>query len=319
MQALMFTARCLGVSLAVFVLLYVALSFAVSRIWPLAARALSHLSARRTAGVLFVLRVLPLLVSTGFTLAVTVPSFLLLEPHATDEEVGVAPLLLGLFCLALMTLGVLRAVAAQRKTSQAIAEWLRGARRIESPVSVPVFQTGAHAPCLTVAGVCTSTVLVSETTLGVLTERELQTAFRHEIAHVRSRDNLKKLFFRFTGFPGMAGLESAWSEAAEMAADDAAVSSLSDALDLAAALIKLSRLAPLQPQATFATALLPGSSAALRVRVHRLFAWNSRPVVADRRAARYLLPSALASLVCLIAGYSSVLAGMHAATEWLVR
>ena len=44
----------------------------------------------------------------------------------------------------------------------------------------------------------------------------------------------------------MAKLESAWSEAAELAADDAAVSNLNDAVDLAAALVKLSRLVPVE-------------------------------------------------------------------------
>ena len=317
MQAIMFAARCLGVSLAVFVLLYVILSLAVSRVWPLLLRLVANLSARRTAGVLFAFRMFPVLVAAGFTLAVTVPSFLLLEPRTSDEEVGAAPLLLGLFCLSLVALGIYRAMLAQRKTSQALAEWLHGAHQIESPVPVPVFQTGAHAPSLTVAGVCTSRVLVSETTLSLLTDRELSTALRHEIAHVRSRDNLKKLIFRFTAFPGMAGLESAWSEASEMAADDAAVSSLSDALDLAAALIKLSRVAAIQPSAAFASALMPSSSASLRARVQRLFSWKSQAAVPS--TSRYILPTALASLFCLLAGYSSLLAGMHAATEWLVR
>jgi Zn-dependent protease with chaperone function len=319
MQAIMFAARCLGVSLAVFVLLYVTLSVAVSRAWPLLARSVTRLSARRTAGVLFIFRMLPVLAAAAFTLAVTVPSFLLLEPRTSDEEVGAAPLLLGLFCLALMALGIYRAVLAQRKTSQALADWLNGAHQIESTVPVPVFQTGAHAPSLTVAGVCTSRVLVSETTLSILTDRELNTALRHEIAHVRSRDNLKKLIFRFTTFPGMTGLESAWSEASEMAADDAAVSSLSDALDLAAALIKLSRVAPTQASAAFASPLMPTSSASLRARVQRLFSWKSQNAAAHNNTPRYLLPTAMASLVCLVAGYGSLLAGMHAATEWLVR
>ena len=39
----------------------------------------------------------------------------------------------------------------------------------------------------------------------VLTTNELQTALNHEIAHVRRRDNLKKLLLRFVAFPGMAG------------------------------------------------------------------------------------------------------------------
>jgi Zn-dependent protease with chaperone function len=319
MQALMFAARCLGVSLAVFVLLYVTLSLAIARIWPALARSISPLSPRRTAAILFVVRMLPVLVAAGFTLAVTVPSFLLLEPRTTDEEVGVAPLLLGLFCLALMALGIYRALIAQRKTSEALAQWLNGAHQIELPVPVPVFQTGDNAPSLTVAGVCTPKVLVSQSALSLLSERELRTALRHEISHVRSHDNLKKLLFRFTAFPGMAGLESAWSEAAEMAADDAAVSSLSDALDLASALIKLSRLAPIQPSAALASGLLQSSASSLRARVQRLFAWNSRSTTPNGNVSRYVLPSVLASVLCLIAGYSSVLAGMHAATEWLVR
>jgi hypothetical protein len=117
----------------------------------------------------------------------------------------------------------------------------------------------------------------------------------------------------------MAGLESAWSEAAEMAADDAAVSSLSDALDLASALIKLSRLAPVQPSAALASGLLQSSASSLRARVQRLFAWNSKQAPSTLSMSRFVLPSALASALCLVAGYSSVLAGMHAATEWLVR
>jgi Zn-dependent protease with chaperone function len=319
MQALTFIARGLSVSLAVFVLLYVALGLLVSRIWAPVTRWTSSLSVRRTAGILFFLRMVPLLVSSLVTLAVTLPSFLLLEPRSTDEEIGIAPLLLGLCCLALIVVGVRRAIMAQRKTSQALAGWLRGANRIESNISIPVFQTGADSPSLTVAGVCTPVVLVSESAVALLNEREFQTALRHEIAHVASRDNFKKLLFRLTSFPGMAGLETAWSDAAEMSADDAAVSNLNDALDLAAALIKLSRLAPVQATATLTTALLQSSSATLSARVQRLFAWNSRPASGDRRASTILLPSLLATLVCLALTYSSVLAGMHAATEWLVR
>ena len=319
MQHWMFAARCVGVSLAVFVLLYVTLSFAVARFWPLIARHRSGFSPRRSARVLFVVRMLPALVALGFTLAITLPSFLLLEPLATDEEVGAAPLLLGLFCLALIALGIYRAMVAQRKTSLALAQWLNGARPIDSIAPIPVFQTSPSAPSLTVAGVHHPTVLVSASALSVLTERELHTALRHEMAHVRSRDNLKKLLFRFTVFPGMTALESAWSEAAEMAADDAAVSSQSDALDLAAALIKLSRLSVCQSAPVLVTPLVPGSAASLRARVQRLFTWNSRRFLAPRHSSAVLPLSVLASLLCLAVSYSSLLSGMHAATEWLVR
>jgi Zn-dependent protease with chaperone function len=89
-------------------------------------------------------------------------------------------------------------------------------------------------------------VLISESAVAVLGEDELRIALKHELAHIRSCDNLKKLVFRFAPFPGLSKLDSAWSQAAELAADDAAVSSVNDALDLAAALVKLSRLVPVE-------------------------------------------------------------------------
>ena len=77
-----------------------------------------------------------------------------------------------------------------------------------------------------------------------------------------SRDNLKKLVFRFCPFPGMAKLESAWSQAAELAADDAAVSNLNDAVDLAAALVKLSRLVPVEAAPVCTVGFVTGSISA---------------------------------------------------------
>ena len=318
MAEFLFIARCLSVSLAVFVVLYVALSLLIPRAWGLLTRAFGSLPPRRTASLLFCLRVLPLAASVTFTLAVTVPSFLLLEPRATNEEVGIAPMLLGACCLLLIAFGIWRAILAQRKATQVLNGWLHGASPIPSGIQVPVYQVDSTAPALTVAGVCTPRVLISKSASALLTEREMQTALRHEIAHVRSRDNFKKLLFRVTSFPGMSALETAWAEAAEMAADDAAVSSVNDALDLASALIKLSRLVLVQPRVALACSLLPNSAASLNARVQRLFAWNLRPAPAER-SSHLLLPTALAALLCLAVTYSSVLSGMHTATEWLVR
>ena len=67
---------------------------------------------------------------------------------------------------------------------------------------------------------------------------------------MRSWDNLKKVLISATPFPGMGSIESAWREAAELAADDAAVTNRQEALDLAAALIKLSRSSQQLPKPT---------------------------------------------------------------------
>jgi len=313
----MFAARCVGVSLAVFVLLYVFFSVAVSRGWKLVRRLVRPQSARSSADLLFALRILPLALSSVVTLAFTLPSFLLLEPRSTDEAIGNTPLALGFCCLILLGAGILRASIAQLRASRALVKWLDGSTILESADAVPIFCTGNDAPTLTVAGVCAPKVLVSEAAVATLNPSELRTALRHEIAHVLRYDNLKKLIFRFSVFPAMADLEHAWSEETEMAADDAAVLNFRDALDLAAALIKVSRLGPIESAGELTTALLH-SSTALSARVQRLVAWEKakKPEVQER--LRYALPAAV-TVIAVIANYSSVLTQMHAVTEWLVR
>ena len=136
---------------------------------------------------------------------------------------------------------------------------------------------------------------------------------------VRRRDNLRKLILRLVAFPGMAELESAWREASEMAADDGAVSSASEALDLAAALIKLSRLTPLEPPAELTTALVHSPAKSVNARVERLIAWTERR---QNAAPGYSLGCALCAAVAVVAlavTYSELLVRVHAATEWLVR
>jgi len=318
----MFAARCVGVSLAVFVLLYVSLSLAVSRGWNLIRRWFQPRSARSSADLLFILRMLPLALSSVVTLGFTLPSFLLLEPRSTNEAVGKAPLALGFCCLILIGVGVARAWTAQLRASRALVKWLDGSMLMESQITesgeaVPIFRTGNDAPTLTVAGVCVPKVLVSEAAVAMLSPAELRTALRHEIAHALRYDNLKKLVFRFSVFPAMAGLEHAWSEETEMAADDAAVTSFHDALDLAAALIKVSRLGATESSGELTMALLH-SSTALRARVQRLVSWKKERKPQTHQNWLYAIPVA-AAVVVVVATYGSVLNQMHAVTEWLVQ
>src|ERR1700676_1549220 len=319
----MFTARCIGVSLAVFVVLYVFLSVTVSRGWKLIRSVFRPRSARGMADLLFALRILPLALSSVVTLAITLPSFLLLEPRSTNESIGAAPLALGVCCLILLGAGIARGAMAQLRGSRALVEWLDGSILMECQTSesgnaVPVFRTGNNALTLTVAGVCNPKVLVSEAAVAMLNPPELRTALRHEIAHARRHDNLRKLLFRFSVFPAMAELEYVWSEETEMAADDAAVSTFQDALELAAALIKVARLGAIQSSGELTMGLLH-SSTALSARVRRLVAWDKvqKPQFQGRRL--YALPAAAVIVVAVIRTYGSVLTQMHALTEWLVR
>jgi Zn-dependent protease with chaperone function len=310
----MFALRGIAVSLAFFVLFYCLLSALVAVAW----RSLRwlHVRGKSVADLLFVLRVLPLAVSVVITFAFVVPSFDLLEPRSINEGMGATPLGLGLCALVLVACGCFRVIAAQTKTTRVVTTWLKGARPMDAAAHTVMFQARC-APPLTLVGVRKPRVLVSEATVALLSDGELEIALKHELAHMRSHDNLKKLVFRFCPFPGMARLESAWSQAAELAADDAAVSKMGDALDLAAALVKLSRLVPVEAAPVCTVGFVTGS---IRTRVTRLLAWNEAgPPGKTQRALWYAIPPALVTLMCLFVTYGPALALTHEVTEWLVR
>lgn len=319
----MFALRGMAVSFSIFVLLYSMLSLVVCAVWRWIFLYGQRYSARRVADLLFALRSIPLVVAGGITLALAVPSFLLLEPRAVNEALGAVPVALGLCGLAVLLAGTWKAARALTEASRTVARWSREANVIGSTASdfggaLSVQRISRVAPPLTVAGIFRPSVWLSQAAEFLLSERELQCALRHEVAHVRRRDNLRKLILRLVAFPGMAELENAWREATEMAADDAAVSSASEALDLAAAVIKLSRLASAEAPAALTTALVHSSVSALNARVERLIAWTE-PQQDARHSFRYLLFTASAVVLTLAVTYSELLVRVHTATEWLVR
>lgn len=316
----MFALRGVAVSFSVFVLVYCTLSAAVVFIWHRLWLHAQRYPARRIADLMYALRLLPLASAAVITAVFTVPSFLLLEPRAIQEPVGEIPLALGICGAALGTFGVVNAALAMRRASRTITQWTRQAQPIEATIPVPVLRIARNIPAMIAAGIARPRVLVSTTAEFMLSGREFQSALNHELAHVRRRDNLRKLILRFVAFPGMAALETAWLEASEMAADDAAVSSAGEALDLAAALIKLSRLGPVESPVDLTAALVHNPASVMNARVERLIAWSE-----ERRAPRPLhapwfgVGATLATAAAFAITYSHLLIRVHTATEWLVR
>jgi Zn-dependent protease with chaperone function len=319
----MFALRGLAVSLSIFILFYGALSAAVGVLWRV------WLSDRRwplrnSVGLLFALRLAPFAIAAAITFLVFIPSFVLLEPRSAKEAMGGSAAVLGLCGIGAIAAGIWNAATAWLRASRTIARWSSAASPVDSrlipsvgPVSVIHDLVGA--PPLTAAGVLRSSVWLSSAANSLLTDDELQAALRHEFVHVRRRDNLRKLMLRLVAFPCMAGLECAWRDAAEMAADDAAVSSASEALDLAAAVIKLSRMAPLQPPAELTTALVHSPAESVDARVQRLIAWPARRESAAMFSWKYPALAAAVAACTLFASYSQLMVGAHAATEWLMR
>lgn len=227
----MFALRGIVISLAVFALLYSLLSFAVLFTWRGLGLCVKPFSARRRAELFFGLRVLPLLCAALVTVVFAIPSFVILEPRSIQERLSGVPLLLALLGLAVVLYGFGKSLTALRRASRMIAKWTRGAVGVETRSAVRVLQVSGDVPAMTAAGVARPRVLLSGAARSVLSAAELDAALSHELAHVHRRDNFRKLLLQFVAFPGMSGLEFAWLEATEMAADDAAVSNAGEALD----------------------------------------------------------------------------------------
>jgi len=316
----MFAARGIAISFSVFVIVYCALSLAVCFFWRKVRVYCQKHPVRRVADLLFVLRMAPLATAVVITAAFTVPSFLLLEPRAIDEPLGGVPLVLGVCGALLAVFGVVNAGLAMRRVSRTISRWTSQSHPIERGAPVPVLRISLTLPPMTVAGIFHPKVLLSGAAEFVLTDGELHTALNHEVAHVRRQDNLKKLLLRCVVFPGMAALEAAWLEATEMAADDAAVSNAGEALDLAAALIKLSRLGPVEPPLELTAALVHAPVSSMNARVERLITWSdARRVPAQNHSPWLSVVVALTTVAICAVTYSQLLVRVHTATEWLVR
>lgn len=311
----MFTLLKITVSLDSFLLLYWLFSLLVEAVWrpvrPL------HVAQRSIATILFGMRIFPLAASLIITFTLVLPSFQL-EPLPVRERLGMLPLALGVGALLMIVVGVFRVIAAQLRTTRAVNYWLEGAQPIEGNAgSAVAFQSQRESPPLLIVGILHPKILVSQSTVGLLTPDELHIALKHEHEHMKSRDNLKRLILTFCPFPGMGRLERAWAQASELAADDAAVSNERDALDLAGALVKVSRLVPVEAAPACGTAFVAGS---ISERVAFLLDWDK--VSKSRRVhirTWFVIPFAVAASLLVSVAHRPVLAITHVLTEWLVR
>jgi len=307
-----FAARGLLVSLAFFAVVYCPLCLLVVLVWQ-GVRRIGGQFVLISANLLFGLRVFPFVVSVVVTLFFTFPSFWLMERASSDEDA--ATFILALCSLVIFTAGLFRVLRTQARTTRAVAQWLMGSSSLGSDANIPALRASNGAPALIVVGVRRPRVMVSDMAAKVLSSDELQVAVRHELAHMRAWDNLKKVLISANPFPGMGSLGSAWREAAELAADDAAVASRQEALDLATALIKLSRSSQQWHQPLLVTGLVSGTSIGLRVQ--RLLRWrmvgrNLQPI---RRWSLFFL---LTTTIGLAYNYGAALILTHRLTELLV-
>jgi peptidase M48-like protein len=283
---------------------------------------------RCSPGVMFSIRVFPFAFGAVLTVGFTLPSFLLLEPTRSVE--APEPYLIVLASLALMAI-IFFAVRWARllyRSQKTLTEWLRGAELLPLRLSIPVYQIQKPQSLIAVVGILHPKVFVGRAALASLRPKELQAAIDHELAHVRSLDNLKQLVLKITRLPhflaSLAKMDFAWSAAAELSADANALSQGTSALELSSAIVKVGRLktVPIEALAVAACHLIPpdGSSSALAMRIQHLqnaLETHSRPKLPESNPHWFL--TLLSSLLVYLLVLPTALPIVHRWTEWLVK
>jgi hypothetical protein len=311
-------------ALGAFVLLSAVASLASAAAW-LALRD-RQWDPERRARALLALRLLPAALSGLFVAGFVVPAYVRFEPREAAESLGPGLPLLAAAAAFLIGRAVLRLARAWRATDRLHAEWMHRAERIDVPgAAVPAYRIRHAFPVISVLGLFRPRLFDAGQVLDGLDPAELASVLRHEAAHVAARDNLIGLLMRscpdWLSLTGVgAQLERAWAEASEAAADDHARRARpGSALDLAAALVKVARMAPVGARlVAAASALHDGSSVAERIK--RLAAAPSR--APEPRPAAGVAPWLAAAVALIVAASSqsaTVLQAVHRLSETIVH
>ncbi len=277
-------------------------------IMPRAQRSMGRRSARSHERLCFAIPVAPHLLALLLTLTVVIPQYLRNETNLQTERVGIV-------CFA----GVL---AVAIRYLYAILRAARLLRNQHVPKDAPVIMTAGlpvHLitetyPQLAVTGLFSPRVILSQHLLAnpAFSPELLEIALAHEKSHIRHFDNLKHLILLSLVLPhlspGDQWLER-WRQAAEIAADEDAVSgSSSRAIRLAETLLIAARTVPPQQAPELSLSLLRHEED-LDHRIHRLLGEDTpQPATHPQKpraiqAAALLAAGACVGLILIAASF----------------
>ena len=273
------------------------------RAWVVSAgRCSGNVPPARAAEILFVMRIGPPVIAIVSIGAFMIPSYLIYEPHATEEVVS-------------WKLDCWRRFQRLASVSRSRVGFARGSPRVRclktgSPpppqsssdgIAIPTFVFQHSFPIIAVVGAFRPRLFIADHVLESLSEEELAAAIAHEYGHLAAHDNFKRAVMRVSRaalllIPCGRSLDRAWSEASESAADEhAAQQSSFVALNLASALVRIARMIPkghrpVIPAAV--SAFLGGDdSPGVKVRVRRLVelaATDPRLLVSNASFVRFV-------------------------------
>lgn len=252
-------------------------SFATWALWRWVEGRSRRAPASLSARFLFSLRIFPLLGALIVALALFVPSYIAYEPRPADEVISYKLAALASVAAFGIASALWSALASWKATRRLLAHWMREAEAVRwESLPLPVFRFPHPFPVVAVVGVFRPRLFIADCVLDSLEEREIQAAVAHEIGHLAARDNLKLGLMRICKdvlalLPGSQLLERAWSSSAEAEADAyAARAGKGAALDLAAALIKITRLTEPEESKPAVLCLVGDDPANVAWRVRRL-------------------------------------------------
>ena len=327
----------LGICLALSALLALnaVASALAGAVWRAAAPRLARRGAAARARVLFALRVSPPALAAALVLALLAPAYLLYEPLDTGERVGAKLLLLAAASGAGVLLALWRVARTWLVTRRLARDWARHAEPVhEACARVPAYRLRHRFPVIAVVGVRRPRLFIASQIFDALTPGELSAALAHERGHVEARDNLKRALLQagqdaLLFAPLGRALRREWQRESELAADEfAAAAGPAAALDLASAIVKISKLIPAgaRPALPAGAHLLGEEEAGTSRRVRNLLRLASNARVARSREGLRLRPALKAALcLCLCAACAliltrpAVLWATHAAIERVVE
>ncbi len=325
----------LGVCLALAALLAInaLASLLAGLLWRGLARPALFWSAATRARLIFALRTFPAVGAFVCVAALLVPSYLTHEPRSTGEVVSIKLAVLAALSAAGIALAVARGLGAWCATRRLVAGWLRQAEPISlDGIYIPTYRIRHPFPVIAVVGIIRPRLFVASQCFDSLSDEELSAALAHERAHLAVFDNLKRALVRacrdvLVIVPCGRSLDRAWAEASEAAADErAARAGAVVALDLAAALVKIARIAPAGAKPTMpAGAFLVGETVGgVAHRVTRLAQLAGVGSGCERRAdlvvslGMWACLSGFVISIILAASNTYLLARMHTLIEHVV-
>jgi Peptidase family M48 len=284
-------------------------------------RAVARQSPRAQSHGLFAALACPSALAVGVASVGVLLPFVFFEPIDTDERAPFSLSVLAVAGTGMLCVFVSRLVRSWRATDLLRRAWMERARPLGAESGLEAFAIDEPFPIVAVVGIRRPVLFVSERVLESCSRNEVAAMMAHERAHVRTRDNFRRLVLNacvdFVPSARRIELSQAWRDATEKAADSAAADrGETSVVDLASALVSIGRLAQSgTPVPSVSSAFYSGSGVESRVR--RLLQRGATTEPVTRSLASSIMAASVAAIVAMLAAAPLVYEGTEALIKHL--